>query len=71
MAKKKEVSEEKKDLSIGTQLSTKFNQRERNLAIKEQMIKDGAHPKTSKAAPFITTREKNLELKAKLKNGKG
>jgi len=69
MAKqKKETAEEAEtNRSIGSLMKGKETQRERNAAVKEEMINNGDHPKAKR--PIVRTqRERNLALKAQLKN---
>lgn len=68
MAKKKDESalEAETKMSLGNQMKTKMSQRDRNLVVKAELIKQGKHPK-SEYGPNLTNREKNLLLKAKLK----
>jgi hypothetical protein len=72
MTKKKETTaESEKNKSVGSQMKSKLSQRERNLAVKAEMIKEGTHPEP-KLAPGTTIKERNLALKAELKSdGKG
>lgn len=51
--------------SVGSMMKGGASQRERNLAIKAEMIKKGLHPE-SNFEPGMTTKEKNLTLKATL-----
>lgn len=67
----KSAHEAEQTKSIGEQMKSNTTQRDRNLAIKAEMIKEGTHPK-----PTVVTggnRERNLALKAQLKkeSGKG
>ena len=63
---KKSALESEKTKSVGEQMKSNKTQRERNLAVKAELIKAGKHPKPT-FAPGMTQKERNLELKAKLK----
>jgi len=71
MAKKQKESAHDAEgkISIGALMKGGKSQRERNLALKAEMIKAGKHPEP-KFAPGMSTRERNLALKEEL-YGKG
>jgi hypothetical protein len=72
MAKKKESEQEDaadRSPSIGTQMKSKLSQRDRNLAIKNQMIERGER-KAPKVSDLRTQRERNLYLKNSLNEQK-
>jgi len=66
MAKQKESAlEAETKKSIGSMVKGKMSQRDRNLAIKAELIKKGLHPEP-KFEHGITQKERNLLLKEKL-----
>jgi len=61
---KESAHEAEKKISIGTLMTGGKSQRDRNLAIKAEMVKAGIHPEP-KFAPGTTAKEKNLAFKNK------
>ena len=72
MAKKKAetIHEAETKQSIGSMMKGKHSQRDRNLLVKAEMIESGKHPESTRPANQ-TVKERNLALKAELKNEKG
>jgi hypothetical protein len=70
--KEQDVEDAETNKSIGSQMKSKLTQRDRNLAVKQEMIEKGEReePKQPSAR---TQKEKNLLVKAELKkqNEKG
>ena len=67
MAKKKESAlDAEKNKSIGSLMKGKMSQRDRNLAVKAELIKAGKHPEPT-LGPGTSNKERNLLAKAKLK----
>ena len=66
MAKKKESALDAEiKQSIGSMMKGKMSQRDRNLAVKAELIKKGLHPEP-KFEHGTTQKERNLLLKEKL-----
>jgi hypothetical protein len=72
MAKKKQESalEAEMKMSIGSMMKTRLTQRERNLAVKAELVKAGKHPEP-KHASGLSQKGINLLNKAKLKGDGG
>jgi len=71
MAKKKveTMHEAETKMSIGSMMKSKHSQRDRNLLVKAEMIEAGTHPEP-KIPANQTVKERNLALKAQLKDEK-
>jgi hypothetical protein len=71
MAKKKDDSIEDAEIkkSIGEQMKSKMTQRDRNLAVKAEMIERGER-KEPTGAHALGIKQRNLEIKKQLKKDK-
>jgi hypothetical protein len=71
MAKKKDesIEEAETNKSLGAQMKTKLTQRQRNLAVKAEMIEKGEREEPT-VAHGQTQRERNLAIKKELTKGK-
>jgi len=69
MAKKKSIEEAEATKSFGEQMKNKSTQRDRNLAVKAEMIERGEREEPEFSG-LKTQKEKNLALKEQLKNEK-
>ena len=72
MAKKKDETAEEAETnkSIGSQMTSKLTQRDRNLRVKAEMIERGERDEPTNPVGR-TIRERNLILKAQLKKERG